>query len=56
MLLDPIPDVGGIWNQSHATSCAVVGYFVMRTASFCEASGRRAADIRLSERIERTET
>jgi hypothetical protein len=37
MLLDPIPDVGGIWNQSHATSCAV-------------------ADIRLSERIERTET
>jgi hypothetical protein len=56
MLLDPIPDVGGIWNQSHATSCTVGGYFVMRTASFCEASGRRAPDIRLSERIECTET
>ena len=58
MLLDPIPDIGEIWNQSHATSCTVGGYFVMGTASFCEASGRRrrAPGIRLSERIERTET
>jgi hypothetical protein len=55
MLLDPIPGVGEIGNQSHATSCTVGGYFVMRTASFCEASGRRAPEIRLSERIERTE-